>query len=153
MKKFSFVYWLAAGALLFALAGCGSTTSPVSPSNSLDSAPPAAPSGLAVALDTNGARALSWAPNGEPDLGSYQVYQYSPSPTRDNAYVLVGTVGSATCTWTLPTVGADTPTYFKLSAVDQNGNRSAQSAPLAVLLLPSGMGPEPPSNDPSMRRH
>lgn len=151
MKK-SPLIWIAASALLVALAGCGGSSSPVSPTSSLDSAPPSAPTGLTVALN-GGARALNWAPNAEPDLGSYQVYQYSPSPTRDNAYVLVATVGVGTTQWDLPQVGSEVSTYFKISAVDQTGNRSAQSAPLAVVLLPHDLGPGAPSDDPGLRRH
>lgn len=152
MKK-SPLIWIAASALLLALAGCGGSSSPVSPTSALDSAPPSAPTGLAVALDGNGARALSWTPNAEPDLGSYQVYQYSPSPIRDNAYVLVATVASGTTQWKLPDAASDVSTFFKVSAVDQTGNRSAQSAPLAVQLLPHDLAPGEPVGDPQLKRH
>ncbi len=152
MKKFP-VIWIAASALLIALAGCSGSPSPVSPNASIDSAPPSSPTGLAVTLDNGGARALSWTPNAEADLGSYQVYQYSPSPSRDNAYVLVATVGASTTQWKLPQVDTDVTTYFKLCAVDQTGNRSAQSTALAVQLLPSGLAPGEPTNDPLPRRH
>lgn len=153
MKKLPLLGCISGLALVAALSGCGGATDSVSPNSSLDNAPPSAPSGLDVGVGASGARALHWVSNAEPDLGSYQVYQYSPSPTRDNAYVLVATVAAGATEWALPAVDNDTDTFFKIRAVDQAGNRSAESTPYAVQLLPSGLSPDSPSDDPTPKHH
>jgi len=85
---------------------------------SLDNLAPATPAPFAAAY-SGGATHLHWGRNGETDLGSYHVHRggssgFTPSPgnliasTNDTGYVDVGPAGS----------------YYKLSALDVNGNES-----------------------------
>jgi hypothetical protein len=127
-------------ALLVALSGCNSSKV-VSPNSLIDSAPPAAPSGLGVSVDGSGKRVLGWSANSEADLASYEVYQSVAG--SGNGYALVGTIPSGTTQWDLPPVSSVVPAWFKVSAVDLTGNQSAQSASLSVTLLPAVNGGEP----------
>jgi hypothetical protein len=119
--------------LLAALAfvsGCGAT-SPTSPEMALDSSPPPAPANLIVA---SGSTDLSWDPSAAADVAGYQVYEYSPDPSRDNAYVLLGEVDSGTTTHPLPVTVVDRQGFFRVRAVDTSGNRSALSNMVEVTL-------------------
>jgi hypothetical protein len=103
---------------------------------SADNLPPAPPAPF-VAAYAGGATHLHWGPSGEPDLWHYAIYRGSsaafiPGPgnriaTRsDTGYVDVSPAGS----------------YYKLSAVDVNGNESG-----FALITPdatTGVGGEPP---------
>ena len=143
----------AAAVLALASYGCGVGNNVAAPTTALDSAPPQAPVGLAVAVDASNQRIVEWSANSESDLNGYQVYQYSPDPTRDNAYVLVATLAANQTSWPLPTVGAATTSWIKLRALDASGNRSAESAALQVQLLPVPAGGDPPSGDPQPHLH
>jgi len=92
--------------------------SPQDSGYSVDNLPPAPPAPF-VGAYANGATNLHWGPNGEPDLWYYRVYRGStsdfvPGPSNliatraDTGYADVGPGGS----------------YYKLSAVDVNGNES-----------------------------
>ena len=103
---------------------------------SADNLPPAPPAPF-LAAHTGGATHLHWGPNVEPDLWHYAVYRGSsagfiPGPSNriatpsDTGYADVGPAGS----------------YYKLSAVDVNGNESG-----FALITPdgtTGVGGEPP---------
>ena len=95
---------MAAVVLAMALMGCGNGTAPLEPLAVLDSAPPQAPLGLRQSLDSVSDPVLQWDANAEADLGGYQIYMYSPDPSRDNAYVLAATVNASTTSWKFPVV-------------------------------------------------
>ena len=139
MKRVLKVSLVVLPALLIALSGCNSSKA-VSPTSLIDSAPPAAPSGLGVALDGSGKRVLEWSANSEADLASYEVYQSVAG--SGNGYTLVGTLPVGTTEWNLPPVSGVVPAWFKVSAVDLTGNQSAQSSALSVTLLPPVNGGE-----------
>ena len=143
----------AAAAMVLAIAGCGAGPDPVAPSAVLDSAPPQAPLGLRQSMDVSGDAVLEWNPNSESDLGGYQIYQYSPDPARDNAYVLVATVDAATLSWKLPNVDEPVTTWVRMRALDSTGNRSAESATVEVRLNPRPAGMDGPSDNPQPIRH
>ncbi|MEO5618568.1 MAG: hypothetical protein ABIS67_12410 [Candidatus Eisenbacteria bacterium] len=147
MKKLSCL--LTVAALAVVLGGCGTGSDPVSPNAVLDSAPPQAPTGLAQDLNSSNIRVLEWSANSEPDLAGYQIYQYSPDPTRDNAYVLVATLSAGTTEWPLPVVDVAEITWIRLRALDQSGNRSAQSIAAQVMLLPDGPGHDATPDEPN----
>ena len=120
--------------------------------HSVDNLPPAAPAPFTAAFE-GGATNLHWGANLEPDFWFYKVYRGSsedfvPGPGNliatpsDTGYVDVGPAGS----------------YYKLSAVDVNGNESAFAAlgpdetvdvgeggPLAFAL--QGLHPNPSRGD------
>ena len=145
--------WMATAAVAITLAGCGSGNTPVTPSAVIDSAPPQSPVGLRQNLNAASVRVLTWNPNSEPDLGGYQIYQYSPDPSRDNAYVLVATLNAAAQEWPLPTDVGTVYTWVRMRAVDQFGNRSAESAACRVAFQPTSPGSEPPDEEPGSVLH
>jgi len=138
-----------AAALAVTIAGCGTGTDPVSPNSVTDTAPPQAPTGLGQALNDSNVPVLEWAANSEPDLAGYQVYQYSPDPGRDNAYVLVATLSASTTEWTLPSTDEVQNSWIRLRAVDQTGNRSAESVAAQVILVPPSSTGDPAPDDPN----
>ena len=94
---------------------------------SADNLPPVAPAPFTAAY-ASGATHLHWGPNSEPDLWYYRVYRgsssgFSPGASNliasrpDTGYADLGAAGS----------------YYKLSAVDINGNESS-----FTLLTPAG---------------
>ncbi|RBY95954.1 hypothetical protein DQ237_12550 [Blastococcus sp. TF02-8] len=85
-----------------------------------DVTPPAAPTGL-VATRGDGRVTLTWTANGEPDLAGYAVL-------RDG--VQIAMVTGTTCTATDLT--NDVTYDFALVAVDDSGNRSPATAPVAA---------------------
>jgi len=101
--------------------------SPADSGYSVDNLPPAPPAPFTAAY-ASGATHLHWGASGEPDFWYYKVYRgpsaaFVPGPTNqiasqsDTGCVDVGQAGS----------------YYKLSAVDVNGNESTYA-----LLSPSG---------------
>jgi hypothetical protein len=101
--------------------------SPPDSGYSVDNLPPAPP-GPVAGVYSAGAMHLHWSANTEADFSSYRVYRGSSAgfvpgaanriaTLRDTGYVDVGTAGE----------------YYKLSAVDVNGNESA-----FTLLTPDG---------------
>ena len=139
---------MAAALLAMALMGCGNGTAPLEPLAVLDSAPPQAPLGLRQSLDSVSDPVLQWDANAEADLGGYQIYMYSPDPSRDNAYVLAATVDASTTSWKLPVVDQSVETWVRMRALDGTGNRSAESASIHVVLNPRPGGIDAPSDDP-----
>ncbi len=97
----------------------------------LDTAPPAAPSGLGAAPQS-GSVLVSWSPNAEPDLEGYSVYR---STVSGSGYTRIsGSLVSGTqfVDWSLP-VGAN-ELYYQVTATDQNGNESGRSQETRVSL-------------------
>jgi pectinesterase len=144
---------IAAAVIAFAIAGCGTGPDPVAPNAVLDSAPPQAPLGLRQSVDAAQHAVLEWNPNSESDLGGYQIYQYSPDPSRDNAYVLVATVSASTTTWAFPAVDEPLTTWMRMRALDAAGNRSAESASCEVHLNPPPAGSDGPEDHPHPKLH
>jgi hypothetical protein len=118
---------------------------------SIDNIPPAPPAPFTAAY-ASGATYLHWGANAEPDFSYYKLYRgnssgFVPGPANqiasksDTGYVDVGTAGS----------------YYKLSAVDVNGNESgfalvtpdqttdAGNVPVAFAL--AGARPNPAHGD------
>lgn len=96
----------------------------------LDTAPPATPSGLAGALETNGVR-VHWAANSEPDLAGYHVYRALSS---QGLYARLTTRAVATNEF-IDTNAPDTSSvWYAVSAVDATGNESARTAATRVFL-------------------
>jgi len=108
---------------------------------------PAAPTGLTASED-EGQVTLTWEPNNEDDLAEYRLYRNtSPEPTTRVATIPKGTTNHPD-----PDVSNGTTYYYRLTAVDTDGNESGYSN--EVPATPSGSGdgeacPAEPGADPS----
>jgi len=119
------------------LYGCGNSSAVTNATRSLDSTPPPAPE--SISLNTVPEfNELTWAASAAADVARYQVYQYQPDPSRDNAYVMLGE--TTTSSFNLGRTADATDTYFRVRAVDQAGNRSAFSSETSVHLPALGGG-------------
>jgi hypothetical protein len=101
--------------------------------HSRDNLAPAAPQQLAGAVAT-GAMHLSWAANGESDLGGYHVYRgasagFVPSPAS-----LLASVG--TPAFVDPAYASGS--WYKVTALDWNGNESAVTTLAAGAVTDAG---------------
>lgn len=131
---------LAAFATMAMLSGCGDTANPLAVDSTFDTTPPPAPTNMMLSHDSNGIEVLTWDPSAAADVVGYQVYLYSPSPERDNAYVLADDPNAGDNNYPLPSVSAATEAVYRVRAVDAAGNMSAFSSPASVVLNPAGGG-------------
>ena len=115
-----------------ALYGCGNSTDSTNVSPTLDSTPPPAPESIVLITGPTENR-LTWAASPAADVVKYEVYQYMPDPTRDNAYVMIGE--SATSSFKLLSQD-EMNTYFRVRTVDQSGNRSGLSVEYRAHVPP-----------------
>lgn len=103
-----------------------------------DSIAPDAPSGLKGIMDSVGYVALHWDKNKEPDLAGYRVYiSYNP----DAAFGIVSSylVKDNYYLDSISTKSLDRKVYYKIVAVDRNGNHSRYSNPATIykpILIP-----------------
>ncbi len=110
---------------------------------SVDNLSPAAPANLSAAY-ASGTFALSWDEVADADLAGYRIYRsadasFIPSPsTRVDA--------TTALSWTDPSPDGS-ETYYKVTAVDFNGNESAPASPVAV----TGVGERPDVPGPVLR--
>jgi FlgD Ig-like domain len=100
----------------------------------LDTAPPAAPSGLAGARAGGGIQ-LTWAANAEADLQGYTVFRATNASGPFTA--LTGSLlASPDFVDATPPAGASN-VWYAVSASDVNGNESARSASVSVAFSTS----------------
>ena len=95
-----------------------------------DTTPPAIPSGVA-ATHSGKSIQLSWTANGETDLAGYNVYRAGVAGgpyTRVNSTLVTG---PSHLDSSLPATGI---VWYGVGAVDQSGNESGMSTPLAVSV-------------------
>ena len=137
---------LAAVALL---AGCGKSSKPVSAvpdagTPTLDTTPPPVPEGLSVTSDpVSGSERIVWSPSAAPDVAKYQVYVYSPDPSREDSYVLRMEIEGKSTQYDLNAVSSPTTQFFRVRAVDGSGNLSGLSPALSVGLEPPSLTRDP----------
>jgi len=131
------------------LSGCGKSTAPTSVNTtSLDTTPPPTPSSLSVSVDGSGVSKLNWGASAAADLADYQVYMYSPDPTRDNSYVMVWTTDGTESYFTLDQTAQTETRFYRVVAVDHAGNKSGFSSALSVELSPLPRVGDPVSGEP-----
>lgn len=127
------------------LAGCSNGDNPTAADIPTDSSAPAAP--VVQGTTFNGsADVLDWNASASANVSGYEIYFYSPSPTRDNSFVLVGTVGANETEFVLP--GGSGTEYFRVRAISSTGVRSASSA-TATVERSTPMHPGGNDRDPS----
>jgi hypothetical protein len=131
---------LASFATMAMLSGCAKAVRPTEPGSVIDTTPPPAPANLARSDDALAGPILTWEASTAPDVVSYLVYVYSPSPERDNAYVITDDPDPSDTSFQLPSVTTDTEAVYRVRAVDAAGNRSAFSAAATILISSAGGG-------------
>ncbi len=110
-----------------------------------DTVPPTVPSGLSAASVSSSQIDLSWTPSTDAVSGmsGYRLFQ-SLSPSSFPAVPFVQ-VAHPTATFSHTGLNPSTPYYYRVTAVDNNGN---ESAPSNVASATTQAGPDmvPPSN-------
>lgn len=120
--RFNRAYILILLALAFS-EGCERGNNPV---KSNDGVPPAVPTGLNVYYSRDGSVGLEWHHNAEPDLKGYNVYR----KINNGNYSLLSFTGNF---YFIDDSLSYNDTYFyRISAVDNNGLESAQSAEISA---------------------
>lgn len=141
---------LVALSLAVLLSGCGQDSAPTGVMT-LDETAPAAPSQLMKESDSsNPSGWLAWSPSTSANVGGYEVYQYSPDPSREEAYLLVGQTDATTTEYSLPYSYQSQTVYYRLKAVSTAGIKSAWSATAGIGIGPneSHEDPQPVDTDP-----
>ncbi len=136
---------LAALMLAAMLTGCGKNSTPtgVTP---LDETSPAAPSQVSGLPDADvGGAVIQWTPSTSPNVTGYQVLQYSPSPDRENAYIVIGETDAQTTRFVVADLGRTTEFYYRVRAVTESGKRSEWSQVVVITLATAG-GPTDPTD-------
>ena len=124
------------------LSGCSKNTTPTGLAP-LDQTPPAAPSQIAAVTGVSTTSAeIQWTPSSSANAASYQVYQYSPDPERESAYVLVGETVAATTHYDLPWT-PQTTAYYRLRTTSATGVMSEWSSTVKISLAGSGPAENP----------
>jgi hypothetical protein len=127
------------------LSGCSKKSTPMGV-DSLDQAPPAAPTQISAEWNAETANGvLQWTPSASANVSGYQIYQYSPSPERESAYVLVAETDANTTNYNLPYSLQAATLYYHLCAVTSTGGKSAWSALTAVTVGPPQGGVDDPT--------
>ncbi len=108
----------------------------------IDTTPPAVPTGLVVTLEGNAQVSLDWADNGEPDLLGYEVFR---STTMGGPYTEVTGVPLGSSDYTDNGLTNGTTYHYVVAAVDTSSNLSADSA--EVFGTPMGGGGTPGVGD------
>jgi hypothetical protein len=138
-------------ALAALLSGCGNSTNATNVTTpELDGTAPSAPSALSLATDPSSFNSsLHWSLSSSSDVSRYEIYMFSPDPSRDNAYVLLGETNATTSNFGLDPVGQTTSNFYRVRAVDGNGNRSGFSSTLSAELRPAPRSGNPASGNTS----
>lgn len=128
-------------ALAALLTSCGTNSTPTSPTSSLDTAPPSAPTTVDQSVDPlTGGDILEWTASSAGNVSGYQVWAFLPNPANENAYVQVATLGPGVTSWNLPTVTTRRTQYYRVRALDSHGNHSSGSDPFNATLNPRATG-------------
>lgn len=139
------------GVALFALVGCGTTNPVSSTSGGLDTTPPAAPQNLKAGLDNGGDLLLTWDASSDADVAGYDVYRYSPDPSRENAYVKINSA-LVTDTSYLVTDATTTDAYYRVKAIDRSSNVSSSSTAVDGAAGEATIGGGNDPSEPGLRR-
>lgn len=98
----------------------------------LDTAAPAAPSGVSAALESGGGVQVTWSANAEPDLAGYILYRAFGG---GGPYAAVNGAPIVTTGYLDGSIPAGTAAvWYQVSALDESGNESARSAAVRVTL-------------------
>jgi hypothetical protein len=98
-----------------AVSGCNDASTVVVP----DTAPPMAPDQVKAYIKSDGWVVVRWAPNAEPDLAGYNIYQLAPYALANQTLI---SSAKTSCV-----LGKDPAMIYRVTAVDFAGNESAPS--------------------------
>lgn len=119
------------------ISGCGKSSSPTSAVPSLDSTPPVTPESMSITYDqVTRNKILKWAPSTSADLAGYQLYFYSPDPSRDNSFMLIAETDAGTTQYEIPAVSLPNTHFYRVRSVDTAGNRSGFSPIFEINVWP-----------------
>jgi hypothetical protein len=102
----------------------------------LDTAPPAAPDGLAATVEAGPSVRVRWAANAEPDLAGYHVYR---ALAAGALYTRLTTSIVGTNQYIDSSAPDTVAVWYAVTAVDATGNESAKSAAFRVFLRGGGI--------------
>jgi len=129
------------------LSGCGKDST-VTGVNPLDEAPPAAPTQIGTALNESATTlSLVWTASTSANVATYEVYQYSPDPSRESAYLLIGRTDAATTHLPLA-ISEPARLTYRLRAVSATGVQSEWSEAATINVAPPPTG-APEQDDPN----
>jgi hypothetical protein len=97
----------------------------------VDSIPPAAPEGLAGAIDSTGVVHLTWKPNSEQDILGYKVFRANLA-TEEPAALVDSVWAPHTFRDSVGIVSLNSRVYYRVMALDKRYNQSAYSAVLEI---------------------
>ncbi|MEW5736250.1 MAG: right-handed parallel beta-helix repeat-containing protein [Thermodesulfobacteriota bacterium] len=112
----------------------GNTASYIDPVGfiTLDTAPPATPSGL-VGIGMDQEAVLRWNKNTEPDMAAYDIFA---SATPLTGYTPAGS--TEFCLFSQKGLPNNVPRFFKVAARDLAGNQSKPAGPVSAMPVPPG---------------
>ena len=151
-SRFRSALWMMvfASLIAFAPSGCSRDESGFTapgtglPASGNGAYPPEMPTGFAAGKATAAGVSLAWDPNSDIDLSGYRLFIYDPSPYRSNSYVCLNEsslIGAVETSYLYTGDLSAGTLYFKLAAVDSDGNESARCGPLAFHYADTGYSP------------
>lgn len=121
--------------------------SPIALAQRIDSIPPAPPQNLVgvvdTILDSISIIRLSWSPNTEEDLRGYHIYKGNSADEEANILTSSGTISDTVYLDTIYNFALGEFAFYKVKAVDFNGNHSGFSDTISVER-PDLIPPVPP---------
>ncbi len=100
-----------------------------------DTFAPAAPNSITIA-SVNGIVSLFWPANAEPDVAGYNIYRSEAENAPSDKWAKLNPQLHKPTSFRDDRVQVGKTYYYQLTAVDNNGNESARSAPLSDIVNP-----------------
>lgn len=133
--------------LLVAFAvGCsdGTNNAVNRPNDTTDTQPPLSPAIDGWTAKDGGPVRLTWTANGEADFAGYNLYRYAPHPDRLQSYSRINPGLITTNSFVVTDAQPGVYEYYRVSAVDADGNESALSSAVETSFhYPSDNQPPP----------
>ena len=129
-------------------AGCGKSGTVSSPTPQETSLPdltaPAAPLILNNPRVMEGSAMLRWRTSPDSDVVGYNVYRYTPDPSRNIAYVKLNSALVAGTQYQVSGLQGGVTYYFRITARDSAGNESTYSDAITACQPLGSVEPDSP---------